>query len=101
MKTTQEENKRRREQILSGNTWRTPGTLSDHVLRLLDDADRCAELEETYLRLLTADRDAALARVKELEEGLKEYLDDWSCWDDQVFMNNELRALLNPKDGDR
>jgi hypothetical protein len=44
-KTTREENDKLRERILGGGAHKHPGTLNNHVLRLLDDADLCKELE--------------------------------------------------------
>jgi hypothetical protein len=128
VKTTKETRDRWREYMAVGQ-W---APSDEMVTDLLDDADRCAELERfvdwANSKLIRPDvhqlsimqRDAALARVKELEEGLlllsrvkaacglageSRSQRDAVCGDDclECLFEDIDRAcaLLNPKENDR
>lgn len=52
--TTKEENDALRERLMSGNAHKHPGTLNNHCLRLLNDADRLAEMEKETTQVIAA-----------------------------------------------
>jgi hypothetical protein len=65
--TTKEENDALRERLMSGNAHKHPGTLNNHCLRLLNDADRCAKLErlgKAWIQAVDAESGQAIAAAE-------------------------------------
>ena len=66
-----------------------------------DEYSAAVDIYETSLTLAHAERDVALARVTELEDGIESILPSAEPWPHQTMhqIYSALRALLNAKDG--
>ena len=78
-KTTQRERDCRRRRIETGGNWIAPGTLAPDMLRLIDDADRCAALENE------ADEAQEEAKNEGIQEGYDQgYQMGWESRNDEI-----------------